>query len=71
MKNLFLSSAVVSLIASPLFAGHANPWASENDAINSQFHEINLAQSVDTPGEDEMLGNMVQTARGKLDSDKS
>ena len=35
-----------------------------------QYHEENLAQSEDTPGEDEMLGRirMVQTAHGKLET---
>ncbi|MFP4251380.1 MAG: hypothetical protein ACLFRM_01945 [Guyparkeria sp.] len=31
-----------------------------------QYHDENLEQSVDTPGEDEMLGVMEQGAYGKL-----
>ena len=57
------------LLGSAAIAGHNNPWASEDDSILSQYHEENLAQSVDTPGEDEMLGVMEQNARGKLEDD--
>lgn len=55
------------LLGSAAMAGHNTPWASEDDSVLSQDHEENLAQSIDTPGEDEMLGNMVQNARGKLE----
>ncbi|MCE5971997.1 hypothetical protein LZA78_00645 [Sinirhodobacter sp. WL0062] len=57
------------LLGSAAMAGHNNPWATEDDTILSQYHEENLTQSVDTPGEDEMLGVMVQNARGKLEDD--
>ncbi|OWY08334.1 hypothetical protein B6V74_14400 [Thioclava sp. F42-5] len=60
-------AALAALYAGASWAGHANPWATEDDVIYSQNHEENLVQSVDTPGEDEMLGVMVQSARGKLD----
>ncbi|MHC0053694.1 hypothetical protein [Actibacterium sp. D379-3] len=69
MKKLTLSLALAALTASPALAGHANPWADEDDTLLMQNHEENLAQSVDTPGEDEMLGEMVQQACGKLDTD--
>lgn len=55
------------LLGSAAMAGHNTPWASEDDSVLSQYHEENLAQSIDTPGEDEMLGVMVQNARGKLE----
>lgn len=67
MKKLFLAAVVTSLSCSPLIAGHANPWATDEDDLDMQYHEENLAQSEDTPGEDEMLGVMVQGARGKLE----
>ncbi|PFG61550.1 hypothetical protein AXZ77_0095 [Thioclava sp. ES.031] len=59
--------ALAALYAGASWAGHANPWATEDDVIYSQNHEENLEQSVDTPGEDEMLGVMVRSAHGKLD----
>lgn len=58
-------AVAIASIAAPAFAGHANPWATEDDTLLMQYHEENLAQSVDTPGEDEMLGVMVQKANGK------
>lgn len=67
MKSTLLVFTLTGFIASPIFAGHANPWATEDDDLLMQYHEENLAQSEDTPGEDEMLGTMVQNARGKLD----
>lgn len=67
MKKILIIAAVTGSIATPLLAGHANPWATEDDELLMQYHEENLAQSEDTAGEDEMLGIMVQNARGKLD----
>lgn len=61
MKRVALSIAFASLAASPAIAGHNNPWATSTDTILSQYHEDNLEQSVGTPGEDEMLGNMNQS----------
>mgnify|MGYP006876583856 CR=1 FL=1 len=69
MQKLMVMTAVVMVLGGPALAGHANPWATEEDTILSKNHEENLAKSVDTPGEDEMLGVMVQNARGKLDPD--
>ena len=67
MNTRLTSIAVaVAFVAAPAFAGHNNPWATEDDTILMQYHEENLAQSVDTPGEDEMLGVMVRKANGKL-----
>jgi len=54
------------LITGTAYAGHANPWATPEDDLLMQNHEENLAQSEDTPGEDEMLGVMDQHAFGKL-----
>ncbi|OOY20150.1 hypothetical protein BMI86_11895 [Thioclava sp. DLFJ5-1] len=59
--------ALAALYAGASWAGHANPWATEDDVIYNQEHEDNLVQSIDTPGEDEMLGVMVRSAHGKLD----
>ena len=68
MKSFFLIGALVTTAtASPVLAGHANPWTDDTSILNMQYHEENLVRSVGTPGEDEMLGTMVQTAHGKLD----
>lgn len=67
MTRQLALTAVLALLAAPALAGHANPWASEDDTILSKNHETNLAQSVGTPGEDEMRGVMEQNAHGKLD----
>ncbi len=66
MKKLLLAVVVTGLAASPLVAGHANPWATDEDVLQMQFHDENLAQSEETPGEDEMRGVMVRSAHGKL-----
>lgn len=68
MRFLVLSASLVAiLITGPAIAGHNNPWATPDDDLLMQYHDENLEQSVDTPGEDEMLGVMVQNASGKLD----
>ncbi|KEO54490.1 hypothetical protein [Thioclava pacifica] len=67
MKKTLVLATVVALSSSAVWAGHANPWATEEDDLLMQYHEENLAQSIDTPGEDEMLGVMVREAHGKLD----
>jgi hypothetical protein len=66
-KTLSLAAALM-LAASPLLADHANPWATDGDTTLSRFHDSNQARSADTPGEDEMRGVMVRSARGKLDT---
>lgn len=66
-KLLLITSAAALLITGHVMAGHNNPWADSTDDLLMQYHEENLEQSEDTPGEDEMLGVMVQNARGKLD----
>ena len=63
--RLITTAATLVLVAAPAFAGHNNPWATDDDTILSRYHEENLEQSVDTPGEDEMLGVMVRNAGGK------
>lgn len=67
MKEKLITAGLLCCLASPLVAGHANPWATDDDDLLMQYHDENLAQSEDTPGEDEMLGVMVQNARGKLE----
>jgi|TARA_R110002126_G_scaffold201876_2_gene349407 hypothetical protein len=67
MKTQLTLIAVFALAAAPVFADHGNPWASEGDTVLSKNHETNQVKSIDTPGEDEMRGAMVQNARGKLD----
>ena len=69
MRILALSASLVAiLITGSAVAGHNNPWATPDDDLLMQYHDENLEQSVDTPGEDEMLGIMVQNASGKLDT---
>ena len=68
MRLTTLSTILATtLIAGAAHAGHANPWATPEDDLLMQYHEENLEQSEDTPGEDEMLGVMDQQAFGKLD----
>lgn len=64
-----LIAVLATMFAAPLYAGHANPWATADDELVMQYHEENLAQSVDTPQEDAMLGRMTRTARGKIELD--
>ncbi len=66
MNTRFTAATVaIAFIAAPAFASHNNPWATEDDTVLAQYHEVNQAQSIDTPGEDEMLGVMVRKANGK------
>ncbi|OSQ51225.1 hypothetical protein [Marivita geojedonensis] len=67
MKYAFLIAAAVSFVSASAMADHANPWATEDDTVLSQYHDENQSRSADTPGEDEMRGAMVRNARGKLD----
>ncbi len=68
MKTKTAAGILLALCAvTPAMAGHNNPWATDTDTILSQNHDANLLQSLDTPGEDEMLGVMQRHARGKLD----
>ena len=67
MKTLGAAALLALVTALPALAGHANPWATDEDSVNNQNHEENQEQSIDTPGEDEMLGTMVREAHGKLD----
>ncbi len=71
MKTLGFSCLLALLVSEAAIAGHANPWATDEDTVNSQYHEQNLAQSLETPGEDEMLGVMVRDAHGKLDAESA
>ncbi|MGO4916932.1 hypothetical protein [Pseudogemmobacter sp. W21_MBD1_M6] len=55
----------------PTFASHNNPWATPDDTVQAKNHDVNQEQSIDTPGEDEMLGDMIQNAtRGPSNSSK-
>ncbi|EPX86929.1 hypothetical protein [Salipiger mucosus] len=57
---------VACTLGSAVAASHANPWATSDDEVTSQYHEANQARSIGTPGEDEMKGVMVRRASGKL-----
>ncbi|SEQ68825.1 hypothetical protein [Thalassovita taeanensis] len=72
MNAKIIAGLVASvLVTSPVFAGHINPWATSEDDLLEQYHEANLEQSVDTPGEDEMLGVMNRNAVGKLGAESA
>jgi len=60
MKTLALWLAVSAAVISPAFAAHNNPWAKSEDTVLAKDHDENQEQSIDTVGEDEMLGNLVQ-----------
>ena len=64
--RLILSAVLVLGTGGVALAGHANPWTEDTSILNMQYHDENLVQSLATPGEDEMLGEMVQVAHGKL-----
>lgn len=62
MKNIFLAGFVSAFaLVSPAFAAHNNPWASATDDLLAKKHDDNQSQSADTPGTDEMRGDMVQS----------
>ncbi len=64
-KTIAVASAIACFAVAPSFADHGNPWAGPEDEVNSQFHEENQEKSLNTPGEDEMRGNLVRSAFGK------
>ncbi|SFL06731.1 hypothetical protein [Celeribacter marinus] len=64
MKAHLTLAAVLGLLAAPVFADHGNPWATEDDVVLSQYHDINQAKSIGTPGENEMRGLASDNARG-------
>lgn len=67
MRLTTLSTILATMLVSgTAHAGHANPWATPEDDLLMQYHDENLEQSEDTPGEDEMLGVMDRSAYGKL-----
>ena len=66
MTRTIAIAALFAAAALPAAADHANPWATADDTVLSQFHDVNQARSADTPGEDEMNGVMERNANGKL-----
>ncbi|WP_439155065.1 hypothetical protein [Yoonia sp.] len=69
MKSIRLAGAVVAVaLCTPAIAAHNNPWATETDAVLAKNHDENQAQSIDTPGTDEMRGNVVQNVNDKAGS---
>jgi hypothetical protein len=71
MKTTALLTIACFLLGGPGLAGHANPWASEDDVVLQKNHEVNQLKSINTPGEDEMRGNMTRSAFGKLSDDEA
>ena len=65
-KLTLIASVLAGSLAVPAVAGHANPWATSEDTVFSQYHDINQARSIGTPGEDRMLGVMTRNAYGKM-----
>lgn len=51
-----LGLVLLTLSTAPVWAAHGNPWAGTDDEVNAQFHDVNQAKSLNTPGEDEMHG---------------
>ncbi len=66
-RTLTVAALAAFAICGAAEAGHNNPWTEDTSILLMQHHDENLAQSESTRGEDEMLGVMVQQARGKLD----
>ncbi len=64
-KTLVLAGGL-AVLSAPALANHANPWATEDDEVLAQFHDVNQAKSIGTPGEDEQNGRMNRSAFGKL-----
>lgn len=62
MKRIALGLAIALFGMLPAFASHNNPWATPDDTVQAKNHDVNQDQSIDTPGEDEMLGEMIQHA---------
>lgn len=62
MKKLSLTAAILMFSAAPALAAHNNPWATDDDTVLAKYHEENQEESIGTPGEDEMLGRIVQSA---------
>lgn len=71
MKNTILLAGAMAMMSGVAFADHGNPWATEDDVVLSRYHDENQARSIDTPGEDEMRGRMVQPASGKIGGERS
>lgn len=67
MKPSLFLACLLAMLSGPALAGHANPWATEDDVVHSKNHDANQIRSVDTPGEDEMRGTLTRSAHGKLD----
>ena len=60
MKKLVLSVTMIATLATPLYAAHNNPWATDVDVVLGKKHDANQAKSIGTPGQDEMRGEMRQ-----------
>ncbi|MFA8442091.1 hypothetical protein [Yoonia sp.] len=62
MKRIVLGLVLASLAAAPAIAAHNNPWADAEDTILGKNHDDFQERSIDTPGEDEMNGDMTLSA---------
>lgn len=66
MKNILFAGFVsVFALITPAFAAHNNPWATSTDELLAKKHDDNQRQSADTPGTDEMRGDMAQSGRDR------
>jgi len=71
MKSSLCLACLMAALSGPALADHANPWATEDDVVQSKNHDANQAGSIDTPGEDEMRGKMTRSAHGKLGGERA
>ncbi len=60
MKRIAFGLALTFIATAPAIAAHNNPWADTDDTVLGQNHDVYQERSIDTPGEDEMKGQMNQ-----------
>jgi uncharacterized membrane protein YgcG len=65
-NSILIVAAVIAVATGTVVsADHNNPWATAGDIVLSKNHDSNQLKSLDTPGEDEMRGNMNQNGASK------
>lgn len=60
MNKTLIAIAMLAVSTAPVLASHNNPWATSTDTVLAKNHDANQLQSIDTPGEDEMKGRLIQ-----------